>query len=163
MKLLTAIGAFWLASTVAAMPQTITQGAGCNAATANIRIGDNSTYIQQVNCSEIDPEKSFAIRYLWVDANNISYLLAGYPEKNLGAITGSPAIILRNEIYDRVNRLFSRYGERIAPDGFPIFHSYNTKLLGTSNKEISSNFSFEDIPDKIRRRLKFCTRKNTMA
>src|SRR5436305_125093 len=76
----------------------------CNNSAKDITVESNSTYIQVVECTPPDPAKSFSIRYLWLDATNTAFLLAGYDEKILAQIVGTPAIVLRNPIYDRIAR-----------------------------------------------------------
>ena len=127
----------------------------CNIIAKNIFVGNNSTYIQVVECNPVDPAKSFAVRYVSLDATNISFLMAGYTEKVLEPILGKSALTLKHSLYESIAALYRDYGERVSENGFPTYSFYGNKLFGDSNGGIQEEISFSDLPEQVRRRLRF--------
>jgi len=129
----------------------------CNKVLQNIRVGDNSTVIFESDCFADDPKKSYRIRYFWLDSLSLSFLMSGYTDENMKKILGKSPKLLKSGIYNKITEILNIFGVRPSEKSFfykPGNSGYTSVVIGTKGLAEDTENTFEDIPRKIRKKLR---------
>lgn len=76
-----------------------------------------NTRVQGLTCP-VEAGKSFALRYVWLNAGQISFLLAKYSDENMAPILGARPTVALNLVFERLTSIYGKYGTR-GSDNFP--------------------------------------------
>ena len=57
------------------------------------------------------PEKSFLLRYLWLDATTSSFLIAGRFDSGLARLLPANPIVIQNPVFDELKKVVDRFGQ----------------------------------------------------
>ncbi|TPM34164.1 hypothetical protein [Mesorhizobium sp. B2-3-4] len=100
-------------------------------------------------------KQSVRVRYIWLDAGEVSYMLASYVDPGLKALWGADPIVADNDVVATLRDLYSKYGVRIASFSDEKDASHSIKI-GNSDSSQSSDLSEETsrMPAKIRQKFR---------
>ncbi|TAY13747.1 hypothetical protein [Rhizobium leguminosarum] len=115
--------------------------------------------VNKLTCPQ-DASKSYALRYIWLDTNQISLLLARYSDKNISPIFGDHPLVAKNSVYDELKSIFEKYGSKYSELSAVTFPGHFT-LSGKDKPEtgdaldISFRKWYAEVPIAVRRNIVF--------
>src|SRR5215470_2153831 len=144
-----------LAATDTAVAQTSLAIGTCIIVNQNVKLEKGATLnIENNDCTPQSPEKSYILKFIWLDSKNISYLTSGYYDSALRAVLGNSPIVFRNPVHATLTELVRSFG--LKPDGNSTF--FGEKLentIQTADRTASSPYDLAAIPVADLRKLQF--------
>ncbi|MGO8092259.1 hypothetical protein [Rhizobium leguminosarum] len=119
----------------------------------------DSTTVNNMTCPQ-EASRAYAIRYIWLNSSQVSFLLARYSDANLAPILGEHPVVMLNPVYDNLNSIYKKYGSRfseLTEMDFPNQFTFKGKNKSTDdgNEAIPFKMSYKDIPIALRRNFLF--------
>jgi hypothetical protein len=102
----------------------------CNVVQQNVKAADNATIINEINCVPEKPEDSFLLRYLWLDATNSSFMVAGRFDPALARILPANPVVVKNPIFEKVQQIVTRFGLPINSETESLKSGYSYAIVG---------------------------------
>lgn len=126
----------------------------CNQVTQNIVLHDQATLYIENDCFADTPDKTFRVRYIWLDSLSLSLIMAGFADENLQLIVGKSPYIWHGAKYDEIKDILNKFGGRPTAQSKHFGTTLWPKLL-SGNGELSLNaYRLNAIPENVRRTLK---------
>jgi hypothetical protein len=94
----------------------------CNVVQQKVAAAERATIINEINCVPEKPEDSFLLRYLWFDATNSSFMVAGLFDPALGQVVPANPVVVKNPIFEKLQEIVTRFG-------LPVIINSETELL----------------------------------
>ncbi|MCM2477309.1 hypothetical protein HGO38_28055 [Rhizobium sp. CG5] len=116
--------------------------------------------INKMTCPQ-DANHAYAIRYIWLNSLQASFLLAKYSDANLAPILGAHPVVMLNPVYNALDSLYKKYGTRyselspyVFPERFSLKGGIKTSIPD-GEEAIPFKSSFTAIPVAVRRSFLF--------
>jgi hypothetical protein len=83
----------------------------CIIVNQNITLQEGATFLAENNgCAAGSPEKSYILRFFWVDSRNMSLIFSGYTDSALKALFGPAPKFFNNDVYRTMSELVRSFG-----------------------------------------------------
>jgi hypothetical protein len=73
----------------------------CKIEVKDLKVDNYSTVINNLHCP-VSPEKSFDVRYVWLDAQSASFLFAGVVPSPIRSLLGASPNLVHNDVYNEM-------------------------------------------------------------
>src|ERR1700719_244696 len=108
----------------------------CNNVTQNLKLGEGATYNVYIDCAPGKGNPGYRIRYLWLNSIQTSFLFSNYADKTLKRlVTGNPKLV-KNEVYDQINKILDVSSIRPAKSN-QVINPIHNKIVAPNGKTAS--------------------------
>ena len=117
-------------------------------------MSNGSTQINVVDCIPKPLDKQFRVRYVWLNALGISYLVANYFDKNLIQLLGNSPIVYQSTILSTVKEIVDKFGYREPLDDEKVDRVDYLDIITKSNDGSDTQIT-TSVPPSVANGIKF--------
>ncbi|SFU23388.1 hypothetical protein [Mesorhizobium sp. YR577] len=123
----------------------------------------NDGSVEQWWC-EADQGQPITVRYVWLNATEVSFMLTGYADTSIEGILGKKPIVAKNDVLRTLENLYARYGSRVTDQAQNLIsREVVTGISPDGSNSFSRIFELKDMPTSIRQRFRLPTFEETIV
>ena len=141
-----------LVSTICgASAQVSVVSGSCVIINQSLDLGADTVLSQSLDCVPKKPQDAFRVRYVWLDSNSTSFVLANVITSELEVLLGPNPVIVRNEVLDEINEIWRIFGVKshindLNDNNPSISELYlSNSLIGLNGTAKSGHDRFSDL------------------